>query len=159
MGLRVRLPVPERRPLVPQPRQAHPSRQRQRHDQRLLLHARAIRRPKEAGEGPLLPILPAVCNAVYDAIGIRTNELPITPDKLYKQIERKMKVLDIKSPLDLPNPTLNHSELQKALDERANEHKIRDSERKLNTEREPYYNGTLFGIISSLSKDTLFMSL
>ena len=47
---------------------------------------------KEAGEGPLLPILPAVCNAVYDAIGVRMNELPITPDRLYKNIERKCKL-------------------------------------------------------------------
>ena len=31
---------------------------------------------KEAGEGPLLPILPAVVNAVYDAIGIRYRDLP-----------------------------------------------------------------------------------
>jgi len=105
---------------------------------------------KEAGEGPLLPILPAVCNAVYDAIGIRTNELPITPDKLYKQIEKKMKKLDLDSPLDLPNPRLNHSELQESLEKRALEHKNRDQERKLNSERESYYNGTLFGKISKI---------
>ena len=105
---------------------------------------------KEAGEGPLLPILPTVCNAVYDAIGVRTNELPITPDKLYKQIEKKMKVLEIKSPLDLPNPVLNYSDLQKSLEKRSLEHKRRDAERKLNTKREPYYNGTLFGKISTI---------
>ena len=46
---------------------------------------------KEAGEGPLLPILPAVVNAVYDAIGVRVSELPITPDRLYKAIERRCK--------------------------------------------------------------------
>lgn len=38
---------------------------------------------KEAGEGPLLPILPAVVNAIHDAVGIRMHELPITPDRLY----------------------------------------------------------------------------
>ena len=105
---------------------------------------------KEAGEGPLLPILPAVCNAVYDAIGIRTNELPITPDKLYKQIERKVRKLKLDSPLDLPNPELIHSELQKSLEKRAEEHKKRDIERKLNTDREPYYNGTIFGKVSTI---------
>ena len=105
---------------------------------------------KEAGEGPLLPILPAVCNAVYDAIGIRTNELPITPDKLYKQIERKVRKLKLDSPLDLPNPELIHSELQKSLEKRAEEHKERDIERKLNTDREPYYNGTIFGKVSTI---------
>tara|TARA_B100000945_G_scaffold82902_2_gene63972 strand:+ start:3903 stop:6674 length:2772 start_codon:yes stop_codon:yes gene_type:complete len=105
---------------------------------------------KEAGEGPLLPILPAVCNAVYDAIGIRTNELPITPDKLYKQIEKKVRKLNLDSPLDLPNPELIHSELQNSLEKRAQAHKERDLERKLNSEREPYYNGTIFGKIQTI---------
>ncbi len=43
---------------------------------------------KEAGEGPLLPILPAVANAIYDAVGIRLYSLPITPDKLWKAAQR-----------------------------------------------------------------------
>jgi 4-hydroxybenzoyl-CoA reductase alpha subunit len=37
---------------------------------------------KEAGEGPLNPVIPAIANAVYDAIGIRFDETPITPDKV-----------------------------------------------------------------------------
>ncbi len=37
---------------------------------------------KECGEGPLLPILPAVANAIYDAVGVRMQELPMTPDKV-----------------------------------------------------------------------------
>ena len=57
---------------------------------------------KEAGEGPLLPILPAVCNAVYDASGIRVNELPITGDRLYKEIEKKCKILKISNLLIYP---------------------------------------------------------
>ncbi|MFQ5648734.1 MAG: xanthine dehydrogenase family protein molybdopterin-binding subunit [bacterium] len=44
---------------------------------------------KEAGEGPLLPILPAVANAIYDAVGIRIYSLPITPDKLWKEAQRQ----------------------------------------------------------------------
>lgn len=43
---------------------------------------------KEAGEGPLLPILPAVANAIYDAVGIRICSLPITPDKLWRAAQR-----------------------------------------------------------------------
>src|SRR3989441_3379409 len=31
---------------------------------------------KEAGQGPLLPVMPAVANAIYDAIGVRIDELP-----------------------------------------------------------------------------------
>ncbi len=44
---------------------------------------------KEAGEGPLLPILPAVANAIYDAVGVRVFSLPITPDKLWKAAQRQ----------------------------------------------------------------------
>ena len=34
---------------------------------------------KEAGQGPLLPVIPAIANAVYDAVGVRIDEVPITP--------------------------------------------------------------------------------
>ena len=37
---------------------------------------------KEAGQGPLLPVIPAVANAVYDAVGVRIDETPITPEKV-----------------------------------------------------------------------------
>jgi CO/xanthine dehydrogenase Mo-binding subunit len=37
---------------------------------------------KEVGQGPLLPIPPAVANAVHDALGVRIDEVPITPDKV-----------------------------------------------------------------------------
>jgi 4-hydroxybenzoyl-CoA reductase alpha subunit len=44
---------------------------------------------KEAGQGPLLPVIPAVANAVYDALGIRIDDIPITPDKILKALELK----------------------------------------------------------------------
>jgi 4-hydroxybenzoyl-CoA reductase alpha subunit len=44
---------------------------------------------KEVGQGPLLPVIPAVANAVYDAIGVRFDEIPITPDKVIAALERK----------------------------------------------------------------------
>ena len=46
---------------------------------------------KEAGQGPLLPVMPAVANAIFDAIGVRIDELPITPDKILRALERKAK--------------------------------------------------------------------
>lgn len=42
---------------------------------------------KEAGEGPLIATLPAVGNALYDAVGVRFADLPITPDKVLKGID------------------------------------------------------------------------
>jgi 4-hydroxybenzoyl-CoA reductase alpha subunit len=44
---------------------------------------------KEAGQGPLLPVIPAVANAVYDAIGVRIDEVPITPEKILKALDWK----------------------------------------------------------------------
>jgi CO/xanthine dehydrogenase Mo-binding subunit len=34
---------------------------------------------KEAGEGPLHPIIPAIANGIYDAVGIRLRRIPFTP--------------------------------------------------------------------------------
>jgi len=44
---------------------------------------------KEVGQGPLLPVVPAVANAVYDAIGVRIDEVPITPEKILKALEAR----------------------------------------------------------------------
>jgi 4-hydroxybenzoyl-CoA reductase subunit alpha len=41
---------------------------------------------KEVGQGPLLPIMPALSNAVYDAVGVRIHEVPITPAKIVKAL-------------------------------------------------------------------------
>lgn len=42
---------------------------------------------KEAGQGPLLPVAPAVANAIFDAVGVRIDETPITPDKIIAALE------------------------------------------------------------------------
>ena len=42
---------------------------------------------KEVGQGPLLPIMPAVANALYDALGVRVDEVPITPDKVLRALD------------------------------------------------------------------------
>ena len=44
---------------------------------------------KEVGQGPLLPIMPAVANAVFDAVGVRIDEVPITPEKIMKALVEK----------------------------------------------------------------------
>ncbi len=44
---------------------------------------------KEVGQGPLLPVPPAVANAVYNAIGVRIDEVPITPEKVLKALREK----------------------------------------------------------------------
>jgi CO/xanthine dehydrogenase Mo-binding subunit len=42
---------------------------------------------KEAGQGPLLPVIPAVVNAIHDAVGVRVDEIPVSPDKVLKGLE------------------------------------------------------------------------
>lgn len=37
---------------------------------------------KEVGQGPLLPVIPAVVNAIHDALSVRIDEVPVTPDKI-----------------------------------------------------------------------------
>ena len=108
---------------------------------------------KEAGEGPLLPILPAVCNAVYDAIGIRTNELPMTPERVYKMIERRCRSEGVSDPTNLSCPTLEYSELQEELKRRAINHTQRDKERRLSDDRDDYHNGALFGLDPTVAPD------
>jgi xanthine dehydrogenase YagR molybdenum-binding subunit len=37
---------------------------------------------KGLGEPPIIPIAPAIANAVFDAVGVRATELPITADRV-----------------------------------------------------------------------------
>ncbi len=44
---------------------------------------------KEAGEGSLAAFLPALTNAVADATGLRFNDLPVTPDRVFAALEQR----------------------------------------------------------------------
>jgi 4-hydroxybenzoyl-CoA reductase alpha subunit len=44
---------------------------------------------KEAGEGPLHPAIPAIANAIYDAVGVRIDTLPITPAKVLAALRER----------------------------------------------------------------------
>ncbi|MCC6465182.1 MAG: xanthine dehydrogenase family protein molybdopterin-binding subunit [Planctomycetes bacterium] len=44
---------------------------------------------KGVGEPGLVPTAPAIANAVYDAVGVRIRELPITPEKVLKALQEK----------------------------------------------------------------------
>ncbi len=46
---------------------------------------------KEAGEGTMVFTVPAIVNAIEDAIGVRIKELPVTPDKILKALKEKEK--------------------------------------------------------------------
>ena len=108
---------------------------------------------KEAGEGPLLPILPAVCNAVHDAVGVRTSELPITPDRMHKMIEGRCKEEGVSDPLELTSPKLEYSDLQGVLEVRAAMHDERDDARNTDPDPSDYNNGALFGFDPEIPAD------
>jgi 4-hydroxybenzoyl-CoA reductase subunit alpha len=46
---------------------------------------------KEAGEGSLAAFLPALTNAIADAIGLRFNDLPVTPDRVFAEIDKRFR--------------------------------------------------------------------
>jgi len=46
---------------------------------------------KEVGQGPLLPVPPAVANAVYDAVGVRIDQVPIAPHMVLRALKDKAK--------------------------------------------------------------------
>jgi 4-hydroxybenzoyl-CoA reductase subunit alpha len=46
---------------------------------------------KEAGEGSLAATIPAIANAIYDAVGVRITTLPLTPEKVLEALTEKKK--------------------------------------------------------------------
>ena len=44
---------------------------------------------KEVGEGAIMPTIPAILNAIYDATGVYVEDLPVTPEKVLKAIRAK----------------------------------------------------------------------
>ena len=44
---------------------------------------------KEAGEGPLHPVIPAISNALYDAVGVRLTSLPFHPAAVLRGLRAK----------------------------------------------------------------------
>jgi 4-hydroxybenzoyl-CoA reductase alpha subunit len=44
---------------------------------------------KEAGEGPLHPSIPAIANAIYDAVGVRIDRLPFSPSRVLAALREK----------------------------------------------------------------------
>jgi xanthine dehydrogenase molybdenum-binding subunit len=44
---------------------------------------------KGIGEPGCVPTAPAIANAIYDAIGVRITDLPITPERVLAEIKKK----------------------------------------------------------------------
>jgi CO/xanthine dehydrogenase Mo-binding subunit len=44
---------------------------------------------KGVGEPSLLPTAPAIVNAIYDAVGVRIRELPVTAERVLEALRQK----------------------------------------------------------------------
>lgn len=53
---------------------------------------------KEAGEGPLHPSIPAIANAIYDAVGVRMDRLPFSPPAVWRAIQAAREAGTLKKP-------------------------------------------------------------
>jgi 4-hydroxybenzoyl-CoA reductase subunit alpha len=63
---------------------------------------------KEASEGSLAATIPAIANAIYDAVGVRLREAPFTPERVLAAIKAKhseKKALDVARGDDPVTPT------------------------------------------------------
>jgi CO/xanthine dehydrogenase Mo-binding subunit len=43
---------------------------------------------KGIGESALIPVAPAIANAIFDAVGVRIKDLPIKAEKIYLALEK-----------------------------------------------------------------------
>jgi 4-hydroxybenzoyl-CoA reductase subunit alpha len=61
---------------------------------------------KEAGEGSLAATIPAISNAIYDAVGIRLREAPFTPERVLAALRAKrgVKKIDMTEGVDPTQP-------------------------------------------------------
>jgi 4-hydroxybenzoyl-CoA reductase subunit alpha len=62
---------------------------------------------KECSEGSLAATIPAIANAIYDAVGVRLHESPFTPERVLAAMraKRKEKALNLTEGVDPTNPT------------------------------------------------------
>ena len=62
---------------------------------------------KECSEGSLAATIPAISNAIYDAVGIRLHESPFTPERVLAALraKKKAKAINMTEGVDPTAPT------------------------------------------------------
>jgi 4-hydroxybenzoyl-CoA reductase subunit alpha len=62
---------------------------------------------KECSEGSLAATIPAIANAIYDAVGIRLREAPFTPERVLAALraKNKAKAINLTEGVDPTAPT------------------------------------------------------
>jgi hypothetical protein len=61
---------------------------------------------KECSEGSLAATIPAISNAIYDAVGVRLHECPFTPERVLAALraKRNLKALNLTEGIDPTSP-------------------------------------------------------
>tara|TARA_B100000459_G_C8504835_1_gene169066 strand:- start:340 stop:690 length:351 start_codon:yes stop_codon:yes gene_type:complete len=77
----------------------------------------------------------------------------MSPEKVHKMIEKRCREEGVRDPNNLTSPSLQHSDLQEVLENRAENHGIRDKDRRLDESRPDYHNGALFGLDPTIPPD------
>ena len=73
----------------------HPLLENVKFDSAPALHREGPWGAKGLGEGVLIPSAPAIASAIYNAVGIRIRDLPITREKIIKALEEAIKSVDL----------------------------------------------------------------
>jgi hypothetical protein len=62
---------------------------------------------KECSEGSLAATIPAIANAIYDAVGVRLHESPFTPERVLSALRAKKnaKAINLTEGVDPTSPT------------------------------------------------------
>ena len=62
---------------------------------------------KECSEGSLAATIPAIANAIYDAVGVRLHEAPFTPERVLAALraKKRSKALNLTEGIDPTSPT------------------------------------------------------
>lgn len=85
---------------------------------------------KEVGQGPLLPVIPALANAIFDAVGARVEQVPIQPHMILAALRSPSKRF---GPAPFPAIDFGERLLVPTLEEGGDGTAINDHKAKLRT--------------------------
>ncbi|WP_312001515.1 molybdopterin cofactor-binding domain-containing protein [Bradyrhizobium altum] len=57
---------------------------------------------KGMGEGAILPVAPAIANALFSAYGVRITDLPMTPEKVWRALQRGSEFMEFNMSMMVP---------------------------------------------------------
>lgn len=59
-------------------------------------HGRGPFNTKGMGEGTMLPVAPAIAQAIHDAVGVQLRQLPMTPERVFNAMQEQQKPAELR---------------------------------------------------------------